>query len=155
MNFEELYELHSKDIYRYIFSLCKNEDIAKEIVSETFYKAICSADKFKGGCSVRVWLCQIAKNNYFNLLKKSKFTTEMPEEMQSGENLEDKLIDKSQAIEVHKILHRLEEPYKEVLSLRVFSQLSFAEIGEIFEKTESWARVTFYRAKNKIREETK
>ena len=76
----------------------------------------------------------------------------MPEDMASGDSFEIKFFDKSEAFEIHKILHLLDEPYKEVFSLRLFSELSFAEIGEIFCKSESWARVTFYRAKNKIKE---
>ena len=153
MDFEALYNAHSSYVYNYTLSLCRNEDVAKDITSETFYKAISSADKFKGDCSVRVWLCQIAKNIYYNLAKKNKFTTEMPDEISDKSNFENEMINRSQAFEIHKILHLLNEPYKEVFSLRLFSELSFSEIGEIFKKSESWARVTFYRAKNKIKEE--
>ena len=152
MDFEMLYNSYSMDIYRFTFLLCKNEDMAKEITSETFYRAICSADKFKGDCSVRVWLCQIAKNIFYNIVKREKFSVEMPDDLSDNSDIEDEILDRSQALEIHKILHLLKEPYKEVFYLRLFSQLSFSEIGEIFEKSESWARVTFYRAKNKIRE---
>ena len=153
MDFEALYNLNAKYVYRYVLSLCKNEHTAEEITSETFYKAICSADKFKGDCSVHVWLCQIAKNSYYNAAKKNKFTTELPDDLPSEHRFEDKLLNKSQALEIHKALHLLHEPYKEVFSLRLFSELSFSEIGTIFGKSENWARVTFYRAKNKIKEE--
>ena len=152
MNFNELYDAHAIDVYKYVFSLCRNEHIAEDITSETFLSAIKAADKFKGDCHVRVWLCQIAKNKFYNLAKRNKFVAEMPEEMPSDNNFELKLHDRTQAFEIHKILHLLDEPYKEVFSLRIFSELSFAEIGELFTKTESWARVTFHRAKNKIRE---
>jgi len=155
MNFEELYKRYFKDVYRYVLSLCRDEHTASDITSETFLKAIRSANEFAEGDSVRVWLCQIAKNTYFNLVKRNKFTTEMPEELPSSDSFEIEIIDKAQAFEIHKILHRLEEPYKEVFSLRLFSELSFAEIGNIFGKSESWARVTFHRAKNKIKEHIK
>ena len=92
------------------------------------------------------------ENTYLNSIKRGKFVTEMPEELPSDDNFELRLLDKSQAFEIHKILRLLDEPYKEVFSLRVFAELSFAEIGELFKKSESWARVTFHRAKNKIRE---
>jgi RNA polymerase sigma-70 factor (ECF subfamily) len=115
-------------------------------------KAIKSVDSFRGDCNVRVWLCQIAENTYYNSVKRNKFVTEMPDELQSDEEFELRLLDKSQAFEIHKILHLLDEPYKGVFSLRVFAELSFSEIGELNNKSESWARVTFYRAKNKIRE---
>jgi RNA polymerase sigma-70 factor (ECF subfamily) len=132
--------------------MCKNKHVAEDITSETFIKAIKAADKFKGDCNVRVWLCQIAKNTYYNLLKRNKAITEMPDDLPNSDNFELRLLDKAQAFEIHKILRLLDEPYKEVFSLRVFAELSFAEIGELFKKSESWARVTFHRAKNKIKE---
>lgn len=152
MDFSELYNVYVDDVYRYMLSLCKNKHIAEDITSETFLKAIKSIDKFKGDCDIRVWLCQIAKNTYYNLAKRNKYVTEMPNNLQSKDEFELQLFDKSQSFEIHKILHLLGEPYKEVFSLRVFAELSFAEIGKLFEKSESWARVTFHRAKNKIRE---
>jgi len=152
VDFDELYNAYADDVYRYAFSLCRNKHIAEDITSETFLKAIKASNSFKGDCNVRVWLCQIAKNIYFNLKKQSKFIAEMPADTPSGDSLELKLIDRTQAFEIHKSLHLLDEPYKEIFSLRFFAELSFAEIGELFKKSESWARVTFHRAKNKIRE---
>ena len=155
MDFTELYNEYAPAVYKYIFSLCGNRHIAEDITSDTFLSAINAADRFRGDCHVRVWLCQIAKNKYLNLAKRSKLTAPMPEEIPCGDSLELRLHDKTLALEIHKILHLLAEPYKEVFSLRVFSELSFAEIGEIFNKSESWARVTFHRAKNKIIQEAK
>ena len=152
MDFDGLYNDYADDVYRYAFSLCGNKYTAEDITSETFLKAIKASDSFKGDCNVRVWLCQIAKNTYFNLTKQRKFIAEMPADIPSGDDLELKLLDRIQSFEIHKTLHLLDEPYKEVFSLRFFAELSFAEIGELFKKSESWARVTFHRAKNKIRE---
>ena len=152
MDFDELYNESADYVYRYVLSLCRNNHIAEDITSETFLKAIKASDSFKGDCHVRVWLCQIAKNTYFNIAKQNKFIAEMPADIQSGEDLEFNLLDRTQAFEIHRALHHLDEPYKEVFSLRFFAELSFAEIGELFKKSESWARVTFYRAKNKIKE---
>jgi len=152
VDLEDLYNDYADDVYNYIFSLCKNSHIAEDITSETFMKAIMAIDKFNGDCEVRVWLCQIAKNTYYSLARKSKFTTEMPEDLPSSDNLEHMLISKTQAFEVHKLLHNLTEPYKEVFSLRVFSELSFAEIGALFGKPVGWARVTFHRAKIMLKE---
>lgn len=152
MDLEELYYAYADDVYRYIFSLCKNSHIAEDITNETFLKAIKTIGKFKGDCEVRVWLCQIAKNTYFTLANKSKFTAEMPEDLPSADSLEHRLIDRTQAFEVHKLLHNLSEPYKEVFSLRVFSELSFSEIGILFGKPDGWARVTFHRAKKMLKE---
>jgi len=152
VDFEELYGAYADDVYRYILSLCGSSHIAEDVTSETFLKAVKAINKFKGECEVRVWLCKIAKNTYFTMAKKNKFTTEMPDDLSGGDNFESKLIDKSHAFEVHKLLHGLGEPYKEVFSLRVFSELSFTEIGALFGKPDTWARVTFHRAKTKLKE---
>ena len=152
MDFDELYNAHADDVYRYVLSLCRNKHIAEDITSETFLNAIKASSKFKGDCNIRVWLCQIAKNNYFNLVKRNKLAAKTADNLPADDGLELRLLDKTQAFEIHKTLHLLGEPYKEVFSLRVFAELSFAEIGELFKKSESWARVSFHRTKNKIRE---
>ena len=152
MDFDGLYNDYADDVYRYAFSLCGNKHTTEDITSETFLKSIKASDSFKGDCNVRVWLCQIAKNTYFNLVRQNKFITEMPADIPSGDSLELNLLDRTQALEIHKTLHLLDEPYKEVFSLRFFAELSFAEVGLLFKKSESWARVTFHRAKIKIRE---
>ena len=158
---EEIYTQHFQSVYRYVFSLCRNEATAEDVTSETFLKAIKAIDKFKGDCSVKVWLCQIAKHRYFSLLKKTKgetlldFEAEIESDSESESAVSDfteKLLDKASALEIHRCLHSLEEPYKEVFSLRMFGELSFAEIAELFGKTESWARVTYHRSKLKIKE---
>lgn len=152
-DFEAIYELYFKDVYRYALSLAKNEALAEEITQETFFKALKSIDRFDGRCRLYVWLCQIAKNTYLNLLKKEKKHRQFPETDESPENIELDFVNRESALEIHRILHRLEEPYKEVFSLRTFGELSFLQIAALFDKTESWARVTYYRAKCKIKEE--
>lgn len=148
---DNIYSLYFKDVYKYVLSLCYNQDIAEDITQETFLKALKNINKFKGQCKLRVWLCQIAKNTYFSLYEKNKYEIEFNKEYEI-ESIETKLIRKETAFEVHKVVHQLEEPYKEVFTLRIFGELSFAQIGELFGKTESWARVTFHRGKIKIKE---
>lgn len=153
-NFKIVYEKYFKDVYKYALSLCKNDSVAEELTQETFFKAIRNIDKFDGRCSLFVWLCQIAKNTYFTHYQKAKrFSSikEIPVNLSDG--LEQTILDQESAFEIHKALHKLEEPYKEVFSLRVFGELSFRQIGELFNRTESWARVTYHRAKLKIQEE--
>lgn len=152
-DFEAVYDLYFKDVYRYALSLAKNEALAEEITQETFFKALKSIDRFDGRCRLYVWLCQIAKNTYLNLLKKEKKHRHFSETDESPENIELDFVNQESALEIHRILHRLEEPYKEVFSLRTFGELSFLQIAALFDKTESWARVTYYRAKCKIKEE--
>lgn len=158
MNIEELYRTYFDIVYRYIRSISQDGSLAEEVTQETFLKALKKADQFRGDCDVRVWLCQIAKNTLYDHLKKQKkqlLGDEKLEKTESagGELLEEKLAQRSQAMEIHKVLHRLSEPYKEVFSLRTFGELTFREIGMLFGKSENWARVTYYRARVKIREE--
>lgn len=152
---EELYQLYFKDVFLYVKALSKDGHIAEEITQETFFKAIKSINSFKGDCDIRVWLCQIAKNTYYTYCKKTKRlmpVEEIEEQTNRQPSLESKVLEKEQAVAIHKILHNLEEPYKEVFHLRVFGELSFKDIGEVFGKTESWSRVTFHRAKLKVKE---
>ena len=158
MNIEELYRTYFDIVYRYIRSISQDGALAEEVTQATFFKALKKADQFRGDCDVRVWLCQIAKNTLYDHLKKQKkqlLGDEKLEKAESagGELLEEKLAQRSQAMEIHKVLHRLSEPYKEVFSLRTFGELTFREIGMLFGKSENWARVTYYRARVKIREE--
>lgn len=154
-DFERIYNQYFKDVYRYLLSLCRNEAMAEEITQETFFKALESIDSFQGKCSIYAWLCQIAKNTYFSHCKKEKHLNRDAdtESLTAPDSLEERLFDKETAFQIHKYLHALEEPYKEVFSLRLFGELSFAQIAELFGKTESWARVTFHRARLKIKEE--
>ena len=151
--FEEVYRLYFRDVYRYCLALCRDEQMAEEVTQETFFKALNAIGKFDGRCKLYVWLCQIAKNTYMTMLSKKRNRGELPEEIADRENLEEQFLTKEAAFEIHRILHRLEEPYKEVFSLRTFGELPFKQLGMLFGKTESWARVTYHRARLKIKEE--
>lgn len=149
--FESIYSQYFRDVYLFVLSLSRNEKIAEEITQETFFKALKNIDTFNGNCKINVWLCQIAKNTYFTYFNKQKrYDNYDPKEKTSGINIEALLLDKEETFRIHKVLHCLDEPYKEVFTLRVFGELSFKQISQLFEKTESWARVTFHRAKQKI-----
>lgn len=150
--FESIYNQYFRDVYSFVLLLSRNEKIAEEITQETFFKALKNIDKFNGKCKLNVWLCQIAKNTYFTYLNKQKRfdTDDIPEV--SENSIEEMLLNKEETFRIHKVLRRLEEPYKEVFTLRVFGELSFKQISELFARTESWARVTFHRAKRKIQD---
>ena len=140
-------------VYRYVLGLSRDGCVADEITQETFFKALKNLNTFKGQCKLSVWLCQIDKNCYFTYLEKEKRKGALPDEAASTtESLEAAFVSKETALQIHQILHDLAEPYKEVFSLRTFGELSFREIGDLFEKTESWARVTYHRAKLQIRQ---
>ncbi|MCQ2473730.1 MAG: RNA polymerase sigma factor [Saccharofermentans sp.] len=135
-------------------TLAKDKNSAEEITQETFYRAISTEKSFKGDSDSFTWLCAIAKNIFIDDKRRySRQDDEPSEELPyTDKGLEEKLSDREMSLKIHSILHRLEEPYKEVFQLRVFGELSFAEIGSIFGKTESWARVTYHRARLKIKE---
>lgn len=149
--FESIYSQYFRDVYSFVLSLSRNEKVAEEITQETFFKALKSIDKFNGNCKINVWLCQIAKNTYFTYLDKQKrYDTDDIREKTSENSIEAMILNKEETFRIHKVLHCLDEPYKEVFTLRVFGELSFKQISQLFVKTESWARVTFHRAKQKI-----
>ena len=144
-------------VYHYTLALCRDETLAQDITQETFLKAMKSSDKFKGDSSLYTWLCAIAKRLLINRYKKDSrelpsddFESTLPMSERSPEEL---VSDKDMAMYIHRILHTMDEPYKEVFSLRVFGQLSFADISKLFAKTESWARVTYHRSRKIINEE--
>ncbi|WP_167958402.1 RNA polymerase sigma factor [Anaerosporobacter faecicola] len=151
-DFEEIYITYFNDVFHYLRSLTLNEVLAEELTEETFFKAMQSMGSFRGECDVRVWLCQIGKNLFYNYCRKQKKIKqeEMDENIPDVVQLEQLLVNKEQAYQIHKILHELPEPYKEVFSLRVFGELSFQKIGLLFGKSEHWACVTFHRGKQKI-----
>lgn len=154
--FEKIYRTYFDDVYRYIRRLSGNEDLAEEITSETFFKAMRSIKGFRGDCDIRVWLCQIAKNCYFTHQKKFGYTDSIDDaalsELPSEENtIEEQCIKHNEAARIRKVLHSVPEPYKEVFMWRVFAELSFKQIGQIFGKSENWACVTYHRAKTMIK----
>jgi RNA polymerase sigma-70 factor (ECF subfamily) len=153
-DFNEIYSLYFKDVYKYVLSISRDEMIAEEITQETFFKALKNIDKFDGKCKLYVWLCQIAKNTFFTYKKKEKYHEDLTEaeDILADSTFEQSLLSKESVYKIHKELHSLGEPYKEVFMLRVFGDLSFSQIGSLFEKTESWARVTYHRAKMKLKE---
>lgn len=154
-SFEEIYNTYFRDVFRYVRSLSGSEAVAEEVTEETFLRAMVSLGSFRGDCDIRVWLFRIAKNCW--LTEKKKQSRLVPEnslpERVAEDDVEQALADKESALAIHRVLHDIEEPYKEVFSLRVFGELSFRQIGEIFGKSEHWACVTYHRAKEKIRKE--
>ncbi len=155
-DFEKIYSEYYDAVFQYVLSLCRDEQWAEEITQEAFFKALKSIDTFRGECKLSVWLCQIAKNTFYTSVKRQQRQVDYPLELiQSDEAIEQKIYDKETAFQIHKLLHALDEPYKEVFWMRTFGELSFRDIGILFGKTESWARVTYHRAKMKIKEGVK
>ena len=152
---EKLYSVYFQDVYLFVLKLSGDKHLAEEITSDAFFKAMNSIDQFRGTCEIRVWLCQIAKNCYYSYLRKSKQKDVVPnlEEIPDTFILEQSIIDRESSMKIHKALHNLKEPYKEVFTLRIFGELSFKQIASLFGKTPNWACVTYHRARSKIIEE--
>ena len=156
-DFEHIYRTYFTDVYRYIRRLSNDEHIAEEITADTFFKAMQSLDRFRGDCDIRVWLCQIAKNCYLSYLKKHKHTDRIEDGMlqtlpDRAWTPEEQFLRQDDIKQIREILRGIAEPYKEVFMWRVFADLSFKQIGQIFGKSENWACVTYHRARLKIRE---
>ena len=155
MEFEQLYNAYFKSVYRYIRKLSGDEHVAEEIASETFLKAMKSIGDFRGECDMRVWICEIAKNTYYSYLKKSKRIASVDEtELQSIVDpdafIEEQIGIQNETQQIRKILHTMPDPYKEIFMWRVFGELSFKEIGDLYNKTDNWACVTYHRARKMI-----
>ncbi len=149
--FEAVYRQYFADVYRYALALSRDAHTAEEVTQETFFKALTAIDSFRGQCPLRVWLCRIARNQYLTLCReRAKYTEDTRERGDGG--IEEDFARQETARQLHRLLHDLPEPYKEVFSLRTFGELPFSQIGELFGKTESWARVTYFRARGKLKE---
>lgn len=150
---ESLYREYAQQVYKYLFTLCHNADLAEELTQETFYRALKSSKNYDGTCKIYVWLCQIGKHIWYQELdrQRRRGTAELVEDIVASEkNLEDAAILRDEKMRLFRLLHRLEEPVREVMYLRLTGEFSFKEIGELLGRDETWARVTFYRGKQKL-----
>ena len=156
---EQIYKEYRSTVYKYLLCLTNNSDVAEELTQETFYKMIKKIHTFKGNSKLSVWLCEIAKNLWYDSLRKKKIKTISYDEIKNSdsiinkENIENSYINKEEFDETTRKIENLDNLSKRVLYLRLNSDMSFKEIGSILGKTETWARVTFYRAKQKIKED--
>ena len=155
MTFEQIYQAYFRRVYLYLVGLTGQESLAEELTAETFFRAMECLDRFRGDCAVQTWLCQIAKNCYFSYLRRTRPTLPMEEDLPSPNEIpmEERLADRETAMDIHRLAHKLPEPYREVFLLRALGDLSFRDIGALFEKSENWACVTYHRARKKIRSE--
>ena len=150
---EKLYEAYYMRVFSYVMTIAGDRHQAEEITQETFFRAFTKLNSFRGDSDEVTWLCAIARNLMNDELRRQARTGAMPEDVASREKAaEQAAVEKDDSFRLHLALHGMEEPYREVFELRVFGELSFQQIGSIFRKTENWARVTFHRARAKLRE---
>lgn len=153
--FADIYETYFADVELYLRAICRDEALAEELTEQVFFRALKALPTFRGDCDIRIWLCAMARNAFVSHQRKEK-PSQSIEELQipdSRKTVEEWIVDQEQAMAIHRILHDLPEPYKEVFSLRIFGQLSFGDIGSLFGRTANWACVTYHRARQKIQSE--
>lgn len=152
MDFETVYKAYFRDVELYLMALCKDAGLAEELTAQVFFRALQELPKFRGDCDIRTWLCAIGKNCYLSHLRRTRPALSIEEINlpDASQAIEEQLMDKADAMRIHRLLHGLPEPYREVFSLRVLGQLGFAEIGSLFGKSANWACVTYHRARQRI-----
>jgi len=155
---DKIYSEYFQTVYKYLFTLTQDADVSEELTQETFYQAVKTFDRFRGESKVSVWLCQIAKHLWYKEYKRrNRFTEGFVEEMSdlipSSENLQESVIESDIKIALYQKIRHLDEKTREVIYLRLTGELSFREIGEIMMRNETWARVIFYRGKQKLMSE--
>ena len=150
--FEEIFQTYTDVVFRFLLSHCGNESLAEELTCETFYQAYVHIGQFRGECRVETWLCQIAKHALYREQKRRRrlVSGEALEQAPGDDSPFQAVADREQALQIRRRLHLLKEPYREVFMLRILGDLSFREIADVCGRSESWAKVTFYRAKSKL-----
>ena len=146
-DFGDVYGEYWDLVYGFLFRLCQNEHFAEELAQETFFRAMRAWDSFRGDSSVSTWLCAIAKRLYYSSLRRSPALSIDEVPMEATADIAEQLLDGDRQMIVQHILHQLPEPYREVFTLRTLCDLSHGQIGELFGKSDNWARVTYYRAR--------
>lgn len=156
---DQVYRAHADTVYKFLLAQCGDALLAEELTQETFYQAVQSIHRYDGSCKLSVWLCQIAKHLWYRHLRRTKREAPAAEpwlaaqEPPAEPSPESRLDARQQHMQLMRCIHVLPEPAREVVYLRIFGELSFAEIGDIMGRTETWARVTFYRSKEKLKQE--
>lgn len=152
VHMENVYREYFSIVHKYLYSLSRDENMAEELTQETFYRAVKSINKYKGTCKMSTWLCQIAKNLWYNELKKRKRTLDIDiNTIYESSDLLEEYIDKEEKIKMFKEISKLDDKTKEVIYLKL-NGMTFKEIGEILDKNENWAKIVFYRGKEKLKE---
>lgn len=150
---DAIYRRHVHTVYKFLLAQCREPDLAEELTQETFYQAVRSIDRFDGSCKLSIWLCQIAKHLWYQQLRKRQKAPVPLDEVPDfpAPSAEEGLLEQEGHLALLRKIHQLPEPQREVVYLRAFGGLSFREIGDVLDHTEAWARVTFYRSKEKLR----
>lgn len=158
-SFEEIYEAHYNDVYRFLYRTCgNNHNLAEELTQDTFYEAFRCWHRYNASCSVTTWLCAIGKNIWFHYLRKHKNTVidydvlahTVTDDVESDPQQKAEQSERSKMI--RDALDALKPRYREIIWLRTVAEMPFAKIAEMLDISESSAKVLFFRAKNQLKE---
>lgn len=132
---ESIYLEYFDIVYKYLYCLTRNSDIAEELTQETFYKAILKIHTFKNQSKISTWLCQIAKNLWYNELKRNKkidiSNDEILVTITSNENIESNFIKTEEQKELMSKINSLDDMTRKVMYFRIYGNLNFKEIADI------------------------
>ena len=149
---ESIYRQYSDTVFRFLMSKTGSVELAEELTQETFYQAVKSIDRYDGSCQFSTWLIGIAKNvlrtHYQKQRHRGPSLEEIPEP--SVASPEETVLEGLGTEAVLSVIHRIPDPGREILYLRLLGNLSFQQIGAILGRTETWARVNYYRAKQTV-----
>ncbi len=158
--FETLYKEYFPRIYAFLYKLTESRDLAEELTQETFYQAFISFHRFRGDSDVFTWLASIGKHTYYRHLRKNRHQVDsmdtelLPEGCGDGaaehpaETVEKHLMAES----IRRTLLSLPKKYQDVAILRLYAEMSYAQIGDALHISENSARVIYYRAKKMMME---
>ena len=147
-DFEHIFSEQYQTVRKFLLRLSGDEHLSDELTQETFYLAMKQWKDFRGQCQLSTWLCGIAKRQYFQWQRKPPPTP--VEDVPAGADFTDPLLDKEQRITIHRLLHSLPEPYREVVTLRTFGELTLEETGGLFGTSGGWARTIYYRGRQQL-----
>lgn len=154
-DFEQVYQTYQQMIYAFLLRLCGNAHLAEELTQETFYQALKHWGEFRGQSSVSTWLCTIAKRQLYSAVRRKEALPLEETTHAAADDVTDALVRSDRMMAAHRLVHRLPEPMREVFTLRTFGDLSHSQIGSLFGKSDSWARVTYYRARQQLNQMAK
>ena len=152
--FQKVYEEYAQPVYRFLLSLSGSSDLAEELLQETFYQAFLHIDRFEGRCNLYTWLCQIGKNAWLReCRRKKRHREDISPEILTAPSAEEQVLQKEEYRRAQKAIQKLEDPYRDVFILHAIGGVKLKEIAVVYGKSESWARVTYFRAKQRIVQE--
>ena len=147
--FEAVYRENAGKIFRFLVRRGCPAQEAEDLVQDTFVKALLSIDRFRGESSLSVWLCRIAWNSW--MTQRRRQGRELPfDQPEAGHRYQG-----TGLIEWMDLVDRLEEPCRWVFLGRAVEGLTYEELARRGGRSESWARVTYYRARMKLMEMAK